>query len=332
MKKISTLAVAALVVGTLIQCGSTATPASAQTSRPSFNVAGWVINSKFMSPAILKQVKAAERAIVITGTKSVTLTPYTDAYGPLWFNKYIGHARAFAIKQRLYSLLTKDHDGHVLITIAATTVRGKPRTLAALAAVRKVVISYVAVASGSITGLVTGIPRAADVANSVAPNAHNEFVFPTINGCAGTQTCYWVASVTAQLSTGGATYLATLNPNVVDGVPTDYNHQMSGAIAYVFTNLPAGSYTIQVNFAGLDYNSTAPVYGTAPNTYGNYTMFAGSYYAGAQVNGADVSMSGVSTPADGCQLANISTLLVPVTVGTTSTVNLNPRFFAYDWC
>ena len=64
MKKISTLAVAALVVGTLIQCGSTATPASAQTSRPSFNVAGWVINSKFMSPAILKQVKAAERAIV----------------------------------------------------------------------------------------------------------------------------------------------------------------------------------------------------------------------------------------------------------------------------
>jgi len=329
MRKILSLATVALTVGSLVQFGCTVSPASAMQTPTSFNVAGWSVNSEYMNPAILKQVKAAERVIVSTGAKSVTVTPYTDNYGPLLFNKYIGHARAFAVKQFLYSLLKKDNDRGATVTIAATTVAGKPRTLAGLATTRKVVISYVA--GGTLTGLITGIPRAADATKTSMRTEDNEFVFPTLNGCAATQACYWVSSVTAQLATGGATYTAILNPNVVDRAPTSSNYELSGGIAYSFTNLPAGSYSIQVNFAGLDYNSTAPVRGTAPNTYGEYTMFAGNI-GDVQVNGTPGSASRINAPWDDCQITSISIETVPVTLGTTSTVQLNSRFFDYNWC
>ena len=329
MKKISSLAALALTASSLVQFGLTVSPASAKPAPTSFNVAGWAVNSEYMTPTILSQVKAAERVIVSTGAKSVTLTPYTENYGPLLFNKYIGHARAFVMKRYLFSLLKKDNDRGVSIAIAATTVAGKPHTLAALAAMRKVVISYVA--GGTITGLITGIPRAADSSSTSVDTSDSEFVFPTLNGCAATQACYWVSSVTAQLSTGGTTYTATLNPNVVDGVPTTYNYQMSGGIAYSFSNLPAGSYVIQVNYVGLDYNSTSPILGTPPHTYGDYTLFAGN--ATVEVNGMTGTVNRAYASWNNyCQLSSASSSQVPVSAGAATTVQMNTRFFTADWC
>jgi|GEM_PF-5659387 len=319
---------AALVLGAVLPLVALSSNSSAVAPQTSFAITGFSTSSEYMTPTIVSQVKAAERHIASAGAKSVTISPHTDAYGTVAFNKYIGHARAFAIKTFLISLLRKDHFNGVAISIAPVVIAGKPSNAAGIANARRVVISYVA--GGTISGLIIGIPEASDVATYNGGTSHDEFVFPTIDGCSATQSCYWVSGVTAQLTSGGDTYNAVVDQNVTAGDPSRAFKGLSGGIRYHFENLPAGNYTVTIHWRYLDYNLNYGQFGTAPNIFGDYTLYPGNRNSASEVNGAPVNETAVNV--DGCVFGTSAFGDVPVSIGNTTSVESFPEFFTPNWC